>query len=71
MSYGVGHRCLFDLVLLWLWSRQLDIALIRPLAWEHPYATATALKRTKDKKKKGCVVVRLEGECVGRTGIWG
>ena len=43
---------------LWLWRRLLAtaataaIALIRPLAWEPPYALGAALKRRKDKKKK-------------------
>ena len=40
-----------DLALLWLWCRPAAEALIQPLAWEFPYATGTALK-TKRKKKK-------------------
>ena len=39
--------------LLWLWCRPAATALIQPLAWELPYATGTALKKTKGKKKKG------------------
>ena len=42
-------------MLLWLWCRPVDTALIRPLAWEPPYATGAAIekaKRQKDKKKK-------------------
>ena len=50
MSYVVGHRCGWDLMLLWLWLAA--IALIEPLAWESPYATGTTLKRQKTKKKK-------------------
>ena len=38
MSCGVGQ--------------QLAIVLIRPLAWEHPYAPGVALKQTKRKKEK-------------------
>ena len=38
-----------DLALLWLWCRQAAVALIRPLAWELPYAVGAALK---SKKKK-------------------
>ena len=38
--------------LLWLWCRLAATALIRPLAWEPPYATGVALKRPKKKKKK-------------------
>ena len=41
------------MVLLWLWHRPAATALIRPLAWEPPYAVGAALKRqkTKDKNK--------------------
>ena len=49
MSYGVGHRQGFDLVLLWLWLR---LALILPLPWKHPCASHAALKKQKRKKKK-------------------
>ena len=55
MSCGVGHRCDSDLVLLWLWRRPVATALIRPLAWESPYAVGAAqeiAKRQKKKKKK-------------------
>ena len=47
MSCGVGHRCGSDLALLWLWCRLAAPALIRPLAWEPPYATGAALKSKK------------------------
>ena len=36
-----------DLVLLWLWHRLEATALIRPLAWEPPYAVGTALEKAK------------------------
>ena len=36
-----------DLPLLWLWCRPAAIALIRPLAWEPPYAVGAARKRQK------------------------
>ena len=36
---GVDGRHGSDLVLLWLWCRLAAAALIRPLAWEPPYAT--------------------------------
>ena len=52
MSYGVGRRHGLDLALLWLWRRLAATAPIRPLAWEPPYATGVALKRTKKTKKK-------------------
>ena len=41
-----------DLAFLWLWYRPVATALIRPVAWEPPYATGVALKRQKEKKKK-------------------
>ena len=51
LSCGVGHRQGSDLVLLWLWHRPMAIALIRPLAWEPPYAMGAALKKIKKKKR--------------------
>ena len=45
MSCGVGHRHGSDLALLWLWHRPAAVALIGPLAWEHPYAVGAALKK--------------------------
>ena len=53
MSYGVGCRCDSDLTLLWLCCRLAAVALIRPLAWEPPYALGAALIS----KKKG---IRLQ-----------
>ena len=52
MGCGVGHRLSSDLALLWLWYRPVATALIRPLAWEAPYAMGAALKKTKRQKKK-------------------
>ena len=54
MSCGVGHRHGSDPALLWLWHRPVAAALIRPLAWEPPYAVGAALEKKgkKDKKKK-------------------
>ena len=49
MSCGVGRICGLDPELLWLWRRPAATALIRPLAWEPPYATGVALKRPKKK----------------------
>ena len=43
MSCGVGHRHGLDPV---------ATALIRPLAWEPPYAAGAPLKRQKKKRKK-------------------
>ena len=50
VSCGVVHRHGSDPELLWLWSRTVATAPIRPLAWEPPYATGVALK--KDKRQK-------------------
>ena len=43
VSCGVGHRRGLELVLLWLWRRLAAADLIRPLAWEPPYAVGAAL----------------------------
>ena len=43
---------LLDLVLLWLWCRSVAVALIQPLAWEHPYAAGVALKTKTSKQTK-------------------
>ena len=68
MSYGVGHRCGLDPVLLWLWCRPVATAPIRPLAWEPPYTASAALKRTKDQKKKkvykGCLKYTANIVCI-------
>ena len=47
MSCGVGHRRSLDPTLLWLWHRLAATALIRPLAWEPPYAAGVALEKAK------------------------
>ena len=53
MSCGVGHRLSSDLALLWLWRRLAATALIRPLAWEPPYAMGAAQEKwQKDKINK-------------------
>ena len=52
MSCGVGLRRGSDPVLLWLWCRPTAVAPVRPLAWEPPYSSGTALKGQKDKKKE-------------------
>ena len=55
MSCGERRRRGSDPMLLWLWRRPAAVALIRPLAWESPYAAEAAQrngKKTKKKKKK-------------------
>ena len=44
MSYGVGRKRGLDPVLLW----PAAMALIRPLAWEPPYAASVGKKREKE-----------------------
>ena len=51
MNCGVDSRHGSDMVLLWLWHRPVDTALIRPLAWEPPFVVGAALKRQKTEKK--------------------
>ena len=48
---GVSCTCSSDPALLWLWHRLVAAALIRPLAWEPPYAAHVAVKRKKEKKR--------------------
>ena len=38
--------------LLWLWHRPVATALIRPLAWEPPYAAGAAPEKAKRQKKE-------------------
>ena len=45
----IGHGCGSDPELLWLWCKPTAKALIRPLAWELPYASGVALKKKKKK----------------------
>ena len=52
MSCSVGQTHGLDLALLWLWCKLAATALIRPLAWEPPYAMGVALKSKKKRKKK-------------------
>ena len=52
MSWGIGCRRGSDPALLWLWRRSVATALIRPLAWEPPYAADVALKNKQTKKNQ-------------------
>ena len=51
MSCGMALKCSLDPALLWQWYRPAAVALIRPLAWELPYATSKTVKN-KNKNKK-------------------
>ena len=53
MSYGVGCRHGSGLTLLWLWCTPVAAAPIQPPAQKLPYATGAALKRKKEKKRRG------------------
>ena len=50
MSCGVGYRQGSDPELLWLWHRVATTAAIQHPGWEPPYATGTAINRSKKKK---------------------
>ena len=52
MSCGVGRRLGLDPELPWLWCRPMATDLMRPQAWESPYAVGGAQKRPPPKKKK-------------------
>ena len=52
VSCGVGCRRGLDPMLLWLWHRPVATALIRPLAWEPPYAVEAAQEMAKRQKEK-------------------
>ena len=52
MTCGVGHRHSLDPALLWLWYRPAAVAMIRPLAWEPPYAIGVAIKSKINKMNK-------------------
>ena len=57
MSFGAGHRCGWNLALLWCWLA--DTAPIQPLAWEPPYVVGSALKRQKRKPKTVTITMNL------------
>ena len=48
------------LSLLWLWGRPAALALIRPLAWEPPYAVGAALEKAKKDQKNSRKVPKGE-----------
>ena len=56
-----------DLVLLWLWCRLVTIALIRPLAWELPYAAGVTLKTKTKTRNNNNRKERLWGPARGRA----
>ena len=54
VSCGVGDRHSLDLTLLWLRLRPGAVALIRPLAWEPPYAVDPKERKKNLKIKNPC-----------------
>ena len=68
MSYGVGHRHSSGPMLLWLWRRPAAAALIRPLAWEPPYAAGAALEKEKKNHFLWFLRTHLSGSGSGREG---
>ena len=52
MTCDIGRRRNSDPELLCLWCRLAATALIRPLAWEPPYAVEVAQEIAKRQKKK-------------------
>ena len=60
---GLCRRRGSDPAFLWLWCRPVATALIRPLAWEPPYAMGEALEKYKNKQtnkqKKGGFIFLL------------
>ena len=55
MSCCVGHRYSSNSTLLWPWCRPAAATMIRPLAWELPYALGVTLKRQNQTNKKHMV----------------
>ena len=51
MSYGAGHRCGLNPLLLWLWHRVAGAIPIRLLAWELLYAVGADLKGKKEEEE--------------------
>ena len=52
---GLRIRCCHE-----LWGRSAATALIRPLAWEPPYATRAALEKVKKQNKTKKIWIRAE-----------
>ena len=67
VSWGGGHRCGLDPVLLWLWCQLAAAAVIQPLAWELAYAMGAALKRKEREIKREKHVSLQIGQDTGIT----
>ena len=72
MSCGVGCRQGLDLALLGLWCRLEATALIRPLAWEPPYAAGSGPRielKSPDVHLSRDVFANVLGELVSFLGL--
>ena len=63
MSCGIGCRHGSDPTLMWLRHRLVATAVIRPLAWEPPYAAETALEMAKRQKQTNKKKRELNESC--------
>ena len=52
INCGVGHRCGLDLMLLWLWRRQVATALTQSLAWDLHMPWVRSWKAKKGRARK-------------------
>ena len=66
MSCGIGCRQGLDPKLLWLWRRPATTALIRPLAWEPPYAMGAALEKAKRQKQARVCMQKLKNDFLNK-----
>ena len=55
--------------MLWLWRRPVATALIRPLAWEPPYAVGAAQRNSKKDKKKEKEMFKGDGDSEKNVGF--
>ena len=59
-----------DPALLWLWRRPAATDLIRPLAWEPPYATGMVLERPKKRKQTNKKTVDMFDDGCLQNLVW-
>ena len=71
MSCDVGYRQGLAPALLWLWCRRGAAALIRPLAWEPPYAAGADQEMAKRQKTKTNKKKPLRSSHCGAMGLAG
>ena len=63
VNCGVGHRHGSDPALLWLCCRMAVPAPVQPLAWDPPYASGAALKKTKNSvREKNHAVIFVKAQ---------